>query len=395
MEKHIQTTADHWIKLLVFSLVMITKVHGKNISITILHSAVSKGAVCLDGSPPAYFYDKGYGEGADNWVVYLEGGGWCANTFCLEWIKHFSTFKRSQQKDFRHILDPEQTNNPDFYNWNRVYVAYCDGSSFMGDVEAISPGTNLTRRGARIFDAVMEDLQAKGLKNAKNAILVGGSAGGMATIYHCDGFRALVPNASRYKCIADSGLFTLADKKDLIGYEKRVHRFDKLIAFHETDKYLPKSCTSKMSANLCHFPENVVRDIQTPLFIIESSYDSFQIQTGVEPGLPYNETTWYDCATELKFCTCPQIQSMKDFRAVFLKTLQEIAKSSKIGMFVHSCHTHGHFLNLHGWNPSPLLQNKTIAKVIGDWYFDRSFFQVIDTEDVEPKNCWQQAYKKD
>ncbi|KAL0322892.1 UNVERIFIED_CONTAM: Pectin acetylesterase 8 [Sesamum angustifolium] len=319
---------------------IIQVVHGsENITITLLESAVSKGAVCLDGSPPAYFYDKGYGEGADNWVVYLEGGGWCANTdFCHEWISTKSTFKREKKMQFRHILAPEQTINPDFYNWNRVFVAYCDGSSFMGDVEEVTPGSNLTRRGARIFDAVMEDLLAKGMKNAKNAILSGGSAGGMATIYHCDGFRALIPGATRYKCIADSGIFTPADKKDLIGYEKRVHRFDKLIAFHGTDKFLPKSCTSKMSVNLCHFPENVVRDIQTPLFIIESSYDSFQIYTGLDPGLPYSETTWYGCGNDLDFCTCPQILSMKEFRAEFLKTLQAIAKSSSIGMFVHSCH---------------------------------------------------------
>ncbi|KAL0368841.1 UNVERIFIED_CONTAM: Pectin acetylesterase 7 [Sesamum calycinum] len=315
--------ADHWIKLLVLSLVMIIQVvHGsENITITLLESAVSKGAVCLDGSPPAYFYDKGYGEGADNWVVYLEGGGWCANTdFCHEWISTKSTFKREKKMQFRHILAPKQTINPDFYNWNRVFVAYCDGSSFMGDVEEVTP-----------------------------AILSGGSAGGMATIYHCDGFRALIPGATRYKCIADSGIFTPADKKDLIGYEKRVHRFDKLIAFHGTDKLLPKSCTSKMSVNL--------------------------IYTGLDPGLPYSETTWYGCGNDLDFCTCPQIQSMKEFRAEFLKTLQAIAKSSSIGMFVHSCHIHGHFLNFHGWDPSPLLQNKTIAKVIEIGILIEAFFK--------------------
>jgi len=28
---------------------------------------------------------------------------------------------------------------PDFYNWNRIKVRYCDGSSFTGDVEAVNP----------------------------------------------------------------------------------------------------------------------------------------------------------------------------------------------------------------------------------------------------------------
>jgi len=27
----------------------------------------------------------------------------------------------------------------DFYNWNRVLVRYCDGSSFTGDVETVDP----------------------------------------------------------------------------------------------------------------------------------------------------------------------------------------------------------------------------------------------------------------
>nr|GMD85938.1 Pectin acetylesterase 12 [Ipomoea batatas] len=27
--------------------------------------------------------------------------------------------------------NPEQ--NPDFYNWNKVMIRYCDGSSFTGD----------------------------------------------------------------------------------------------------------------------------------------------------------------------------------------------------------------------------------------------------------------------
>lgn len=30
-----------------------------------------------------------------------------------------------------------------FYNWNRVFVRYCDGASFTGDVEAIDPVSHI------------------------------------------------------------------------------------------------------------------------------------------------------------------------------------------------------------------------------------------------------------
>ena len=29
-------------------------------------------AVCLDGSPPAYHFDKGFGKGINNWIVHIE-----------------------------------------------------------------------------------------------------------------------------------------------------------------------------------------------------------------------------------------------------------------------------------------------------------------------------------
>ncbi|KAG6430575.1 hypothetical protein SASPL_108645 [Salvia splendens] len=39
---------------------------------------------------------------------------------------------------------------------------------------------------------------------------------------------------------------------------------------------LPTSCTSKFSPTLCFFPENLVQDVKTPLFLIESAFDRFQ-----------------------------------------------------------------------------------------------------------------------
>ena len=39
------------------------------------------------------------------------------------------------------------------------------------------------------------------------ALLSGCSAGGLATIIHCDEFRGLFPVTSRVKCLSDAGLF--------------------------------------------------------------------------------------------------------------------------------------------------------------------------------------------
>ncbi|KAL6980024.1 Pectin acetylesterase 8, partial [Sarracenia purpurea var. burkii] len=165
---------------------------------------------CLDGSPPAYHFDKGFGAGINNWLVHIEGGGWCNNvTNCLDRKKTRlgSSKPMAEQLAFSGILSNLQKFNPDFYNWNRIKVRYCDGASFTGNVEAVNPATKLYFRGARVFLAVIEDLLAKGMKNAENAVLSGCSAGGLTSILHCDRFRALLPMETKVKCFSDAGYF--------------------------------------------------------------------------------------------------------------------------------------------------------------------------------------------
>lgn len=43
--------------------------------------------------------------------------------------------------------------------------------------------------------------------NMHQAFLTGCSAGGLATIIHCDEFRSLFPMTTKVKCLSDAGLF--------------------------------------------------------------------------------------------------------------------------------------------------------------------------------------------
>ncbi|GMQ03747.1 hypothetical protein CsSME_00049426 [Camellia sinensis var. sinensis] len=132
---------SQWLQILVCVMILL-KTEGFNVGITYVENAVAKGAVCLDGSPPAYHLDKGFGAGINNWLVHIEGGGWCNNaTTCLSRIdtRLGSSKQMAVQLVFSGILSNQQKFNPDFYNWNRIKVRYCDGASFTGDVEAVDP----------------------------------------------------------------------------------------------------------------------------------------------------------------------------------------------------------------------------------------------------------------
>lgn len=108
------------------------------VSMTLVRNASALGAYCLDGSSPAYHLDRGFGAGRSNWLLQFEGGGWCNDIeSCLEraGTRRGSTRYMNKVEVFSGILSNNASLNPDFYNWNRVKLRYCDGASFSGDAK--------------------------------------------------------------------------------------------------------------------------------------------------------------------------------------------------------------------------------------------------------------------
>merc|ERR1712137_260914 len=42
-----------------------------------VEAAENEGAVCLDGTPGAYYFQQGSGDGVNKWYIHHQGGGWC------------------------------------------------------------------------------------------------------------------------------------------------------------------------------------------------------------------------------------------------------------------------------------------------------------------------------
>ncbi|MCO5582868.1 hypothetical protein L7F22_036769 [Adiantum nelumboides] len=178
------------------------------VELSLLPNAEEAGAVCLDGSPPAYNFDKGSGNGVSNWLIHLEGGGWCeSNISCAQRSMTYlgSSIYMSNSYNFSGLLSASSKSNPYFYNWNRVLLRYCDGGSFAGNVDA--PPRTIYFRGERIWKAMIEHLLLLGMNFAEKALLAGTSAGGLACLIHCDSFRELVPTRIEVKCLSDAGFF--------------------------------------------------------------------------------------------------------------------------------------------------------------------------------------------
>ncbi|CAA6667092.1 unnamed protein product [Spirodela intermedia] len=381
------------------------------VDLTVLQSATKRGAVCLDGSPPAYHFSGGFGSGESSWLVHIEGGGWCHNvTNCLSRMKgKLGSSRAMGAVRFSGILNDHGELNPYFYNWNKVKVGYCDGSSFTGDVDRVDPvSTNpparphLSRTNppslslrillslslsislsfsfSAIFDAVMEDLLAKGMKNATNALLSGCSAGGLTSVLHCDRFRALLPADARVKCLTDGGYFVNA--KDISGIEYVRAYFNSIVETHGSAKNLPPSCTLRMSPGMCFFPQYVAPRILTPLFILNAAYDSWQIRNILVPLPSDREGTWKDCRADITKCNTKQIEGMQVFRQEFLKDLgRTIASDPSNGFFINSCFAHCQ------------TELTTVAEAVGLWFYDLRDFKEIDCPYPCDSSCYNNKYE--
>ncbi|CAM0958406.1 unnamed protein product [Alopecurus aequalis] len=341
------------------------------VPLTLLRRADEKGALCLDGSAPGYHLQRGSGAGSQSWLIHLEGGGWCRNLkSCASRQKSIlgSSHYMESQVEFAGMLSDNEDQNPDFYNWNKVKIRYCDGASFSGNVkDEFQNGTQFFFRGQRIWEAVMDELLLKGLRHAKQAFLTGCSAGGLATFIHCDDFRALLPKNSRVKCLSDGGFFL--DVEDI---SKR--------------------------KTLRAFYSDVVRlqDLKRRFSHCNSSMDPGQVQHVLAPVASDPHRSWLDCKLDIRKCSPNQLEILQGFRKELHGAISELKQKKDWGVFIDSCFIHCQSLNSWTWHSpsSPRVNNKTIAEAVGDWFFDRREVKEVDCEYPCNPTCHHLVFAK-
>ncbi|KAJ8752452.1 hypothetical protein K2173_004088 [Erythroxylum novogranatense] len=364
------------------------------VGLTLIQGAAAKGAVCLDGTLPGYHLHRGYGSGANSWLIQLEGGGWCnsiRNCVYRKTTRRGSSRYMERQLAFTGILSNKPQENPDFFNWNRVKLRYCDGASFTGDSE--NRAAQLQFRGQRIWLAAMEDLMSKGMRYAHQALLSGCSAGGLASILHCDEFKGLFPRMTKVKCLSDAGLFL--DVVDVAGGRTLRNMYGGVVALQGVQNNLPRLCTSHLDPTSCFFPQNIINNVKTPLFLVNTAYDSWQIQTSLAPPSADPHGYWSECRKNHAKCSASQIRYLQGFRNHMLNAIKGFAMSRQNGLFINSCFAHCQTERQDTWfaDDSPVLGNKAVATAVGDWYFDRSSVRAIDCAYPCDKTCHNLVFK--
>ena len=193
------------------------------------------------------------------------------------------------------FLSNDPAVNAPYFNWTRVFLHYCDGFSQLSDVAdpitvvPAAPISPLFYRGARVRAAQEAYLlESAGLAGAKEVVIAGCSAGGLSTYLHVDKWAAAVPKA-KVSGLADSGFFlnydwtTDAPSGQSAFPSNLSYPFRMWWIWNNTNATgaLPPACVAAQSTGsewLCLFAENIVPVLTSPLFALQSYYDSYQTE---------------------------------------------------------------------------------------------------------------------
>ena len=313
-------------------------------------------AICLDGSPAAYYFEDG-NEKTLKWFIFFEGGGWCHN---LETCFERASSHLGSSKQYPTELSLESTMNyfsknnskSIFYGWNIVFVKYCDGGSFTGDNATVYNGTKLHFKGKYIVLSLIEEMKKIGCLNATDIVIGGLSAGGLSAVTHVDRFAASFPNAL-VTGLPDAAFFLPVDKSSC----NYLHQMKNIYEMMNASDGIHPRCRQSGINYKCMFAFNILPYVISPLFILQSRYDIFV----------------------LPFIGCVSLSNVKkskefsmEFTLQFYRSFQN--SSSYSAAFLDSCPHHGpdniHWVNFDAWNVIPSRTNETGHTLYRRWYHE-------------------------
>lgn len=196
-------------------------------------AAEPRGPLCIRGTE--YTVDTRAGD-SDELVIFLQGGGGCWADFC-------AAFEETNSLPPAGILNPDVAGNP-VADWDVLYLPYCDGSLFAGDVDRILPNSVLAedgpeesmgyQRGLQNLTAAL-DIGLVEFPNPSRILLTGVSGGAFGTIAALPLVRFYYPD-TEILVFNDSGVGVAKDgQPDFIN--------ETLLAGWNATSLVPASCT--------------------------------------------------------------------------------------------------------------------------------------------------------
>lgn len=373
--------------------------------------SIGTGAMCLDGSDYQFYLQKGFGDGVDKLVFFFDGGGWCSSK------TYNSTLESCYQRSFTYLgssdygilqkirnffgktllvkrimpfLSSDSNSNPTFYNWNKVFLSYCDGRGYVGfnDEPIHHNNKKLYFRGYNNTLGALNYVK-NNFPKLTNVIISGISAGGLASFYysnfiseyfHKDNLKVDI------KSITDSGFMLDVPNEKNTKYNFGIVWKDLL---DHTKPTLPPvlDCEEKEKWK-CFLPEYFYHKINIPVFILHSQYDTYAVCHlfgSCERSLTKYTFNNIDDKTKLA-AEKNRLKILDIFRKILLTKKDWV-------IFSPSCFIHDFLAYSLHFDKTLMIKGKTIKESLASWMKrDESENNVLDYIDDAPwpsnKSCW-------
>jgi len=262
-----------------------------------------------------------------------------------------------------------------------VFVRYCDGASFSGrqDDPIDTPYEPLMPKvhscGNFILEDVINELFTQNgalLSTATHVVVGGGSAGALAIYLHGHQIRDWLPDSMKLAAIPDAGFFPEWDE---MGSTKVFSdTMKKVFTISQAQESLPDGCVQSPqhagSEYRCFFAPNVARYIPVPFFVVNSKYDSFQIDKilGYDPDAAIiKDVEGY--STMLSILIQNAIQAQKDETGIIGS-----------GRFTPSCSVHT-MIQANKWYTAVNVEGVPVNEAVRLWI--DQIFNGIPTDSTE------------
>lgn len=190
-------------------------------------------------------------------------------------------------------------------------------------------------RGARILEAAITDLLTnKGLSSAQSVVVSGCSAGGLSTYLHLDRFRERIPSNIPVRGLADAGYFM--DYVSVSGQSTYTPYMQGGFKLWNSTGGVNQNCIAAYDLEdqwHCIMAQYTYPHIQTPIFILNSKYDSWQLDNVLDLTCVPWDGTPAQCSPE-------DVLDFLNFGNATQTTIMSTFNGKKDGMWVCSCVQH-------------------------------------------------------
>ena len=191
-----------------------------------------------------------------------------------------------------------------------------------------APTQKVYYRGRPLLDALYDHLLAAGLSSASELLFGGCSAGGLTVYIHADYIASRMPKTVKTVALADA-MFSI-DTPDVHGAFSAPERFSWIFTGMNCSASVDQAClVANPNGTACMFGANTAPFVKTPLFVLNSKFDTWQAGGIIGAG---------KCGSKISTCPAPIQTFWKAYGMRMVETLK--ALPAQHGGFLSNCQAH-------------------------------------------------------